>query len=146
MSYLDRLARKSEKQYYKTRPSAPSDCLRDAKILLNKFDGGGLPIYHEMEIDDEDQKRVDMIDAIKNYRGRTTVFETGTTKSTLSQSQMMGKMREKQKKTLEKLKMQGYDPRDSKDVQPEFMLSQMNADDMGAGSKDFDSTGLQLVL
>merc|ERR1712050_141298 len=59
-------------------------------------------------------------------------------------SLMFGFLREKQKKTLEKLKMQGYDPRDSKDVQPEFMLSQMNADDMGAGSKDFDSTGLRI--
>jgi len=143
VSYLDRLARKSEKQYYKTRPSAPVEVLRDAKILLNRFDGGGLPIYHEMEIDDTDQKRVDMIDAIKHYRGRTTVFETGTTKTNMVKSQMMQNMREKQKKTLEKLKAQGYDPKDQGKQTPEFMMNQMNNDIMSnAASKDFDSAGL----
>ena len=147
VSYLDRLARKSEKQYYKTRPSAPTEVLRDAKILLNRFDGGGLPIYHEMEIDDTDQKRVDMIDQIKHYRGRTTVFETGTTKTNMVKSQMMQNMREKQKKTLEKLKAQGYDPRDQGKQQPEFMMSQMNNDEMSkAASKDFDSAGLHVCF
>jgi len=141
VKYLKGLARKSEKQYYKTRPSAPSSCLRDSKILLSKYDGGGLPIYHECEISADDQTRVDMIDAIKNYRGKTTIFEVNTTKSTLRKAKVMENQRRKQQKTMENLKTAGYDPKDI-EHQPEFLLSQANQDQP---SKDADSTGLLLT-
>lgn len=99
---LRQVAANGYKQYMKSRPCASSESVKRSK----QIDTTTLPIHPLFKSDNVSSSeasatRVDIMDGVRNFRPRQTIFEIGSTSKSTAQSVMMSK-RKRHSEVIEK--------------------------------------------
>lgn len=86
---LRQVAANGYKQYIKSRPNASSESVKRAK----KIDTGALSSHPLFKLSSKEatSTKVDILDGVKNFRPKQTIFEIGSTSKSTAQSIMMSK-------------------------------------------------------
>lgn len=86
---LRQVAANGYKQYIKSRPNTSSESVKRAK----KIDTGSLSIHPIFKLSSSEgaSTKVDILDGVKNFRPKQTIFEIGSTSKSTAQSIMMSK-------------------------------------------------------
>lgn len=89
---LRQVASNGYKQYIKSRPSASSESVKRSKLI----DTATLPIHPLFKSDctvssESSATRINLMDEVRNFRPRQTIFEIGSTSKSTAQSVMMSK-------------------------------------------------------
>lgn len=89
---LRQVAANGYKQYMKSRPCASSESVKRSKLI----DVATLPIHPLFKSDgvatsEASASRIDILDGVRNFRPRQTIFEIGSTSKSSAQSVMMSK-------------------------------------------------------
>ncbi|KAF0872106.1 ATP-dependent RNA helicase DDX54 [Crocuta crocuta] len=94
---LGRVADNAQQQYLRSRPAPSPESIKRAKEL--DFAGLGLHPLFSSRFEEKELQRLKMVDSIKNYRSRATIFEINASSRDLS-SQVMRAKRQKDCKAI----------------------------------------------
>ena len=88
------VAQKGEKQYLRTRNSAPAECVKKAKKLAQSESSRGTNMLFDADQnDDSEQQRLDMLAKVSGFRPQETVFEIGKRGTGSEAAEIMRKRR-----------------------------------------------------
>ncbi|XP_027422460.1 ATP-dependent RNA helicase DDX54 isoform X1 [Bos indicus x Bos taurus] len=94
---LSRVANNAQQQYVRSRPAPSPESIKRAKEL--DLAGLGLHPLFSSRFQQEELQRLRLVDSIRNYRSRATIFEINASSRDLS-SQVMRAKREKDRKAI----------------------------------------------
>ncbi|XP_040299753.1 ATP-dependent RNA helicase DDX54 [Herpailurus yagouaroundi] len=94
---LGRVADNAQQQYVRSRPAPSPESIKRAKEL--DVTGLGLHPLFSSRFEEEELQRLRMVDTIKRYRSRATIFEINASSRDLS-SQVMRAKRQKDRKAI----------------------------------------------
>uniref|UniRef100_A0A452SWT9 ATP-dependent RNA helicase DDX54 n=1 Tax=Ursus americanus TaxID=9643 RepID=A0A452SWT9_URSAM len=94
---LGRVADNAQQQYVRSRPAPSPESIKRAKEL--DLAGLGLHPLFSSRFEEKELQRLKLVDSIKSYRSRTTIFEINASSRDLS-SQVMRAKRQKDRKAI----------------------------------------------
>lgn len=94
---LGRVADNAQQQYVRSRPAPSPESIKRAKEL--DLAGLGLHPLFSSHFEEKELQRLKLVDSIKNYRSRATIFEINASSRDLS-SQVMRAKRQKDRKAI----------------------------------------------
>nr|XP_045743552.1 ATP-dependent RNA helicase DDX54 isoform X2 [Mirounga angustirostris] len=94
---LGRVADNAQRQYVRSRPAPSPESIKRAKEL--DLAGLGLHPLFSSRFEEKELQRLKLVDRIKNYRSRATIFEINASSRDLS-SQVMRAKRQKDRKAI----------------------------------------------
>uniref|UniRef100_A0A8C0RU23 ATP-dependent RNA helicase DDX54 n=1 Tax=Canis lupus familiaris TaxID=9615 RepID=A0A8C0RU23_CANLF len=94
---LSRVADNAQQQYVRSRPAPSPESIKRAKEL--DLTGLGLHPLFSSRFEEKELQRLKLVDSIKNYRSRATIFEINASSRDLS-SQVMRAKRQKDHKAI----------------------------------------------
>lgn len=100
---LDKVQANGFKQYLKSRPSAASESVKRAKLLLKgsrKIDTHPLLLQSKDDQDQDDALKVDFLEQMKKFRPHSTIFEIGNTSKNDKLRSVMSDKRQKHSRVI----------------------------------------------
>jgi len=109
LNSLRQVAARGYKQYLKSRPCASSESVKRSKLM----DTSTLPIHPLFKSDgtassEASATRLNIMDGVRNFRPKQTIFEIGSTSKSTAQSVMMSK-RKRHSEVIEKAQRLKHD-------------------------------------
>ncbi|XP_008845717.1 ATP-dependent RNA helicase DDX54 [Nannospalax galili] len=129
---LCRVADNAQQQYVRSRPAPSPESIKRAKEL--DLAGLGLHPLFSSRFEEGELQRLKLVDSIKNYRARTTIFEINATSRDLS-SQVMRAKRHKDRKAISSYQ-QGRQERQGRQEGPSNRVSQEEWPQKGEDKED----------
>uniref|UniRef100_A0A8D1BBB3 ATP-dependent RNA helicase DDX54 n=1 Tax=Sus scrofa TaxID=9823 RepID=A0A8D1BBB3_PIG len=115
---LGRVADNAQQQYMRSRPAPSPESIKRAKEL--DLAGLGLHPLFSSHFQEEELQQLQLVDSIRNYRSRTTIFEINASSRDLS-SQVMRAKRQKDRKAIARFQ-QGRQERQESPAGPALSL------------------------